>query len=148
MKKLSLFAATLMVFAVASLQATRAETMNFGDAVALWANACKADVTTKCKGIRVGGNRLGQCIQSKASQRCKEATALFNANMEARFQAQKDAPRLCASSVKRLCSNFKPGSARVLRCMMRPANFRAANVPCKNALSNAGWLDEISIRRN
>lgn len=148
MKKLSLFAATLMVFAVASLQASRAETVNFGDAVALWAKACQADVTKHCKGIRVGGSRLGQCIQSKASQTCKEATALFNANMNARFQAQKDAPRLCASTAKRLCSNFKAGSARVLRCLMRPANFRAANVSCKTALSNAGWLDEISIRRN
>ena len=148
MKKLSLFAAALMVFGLAGLQSTRAETVNFGDAVALWSNACKADVTRHCKGIRVGDSRLGQCIQSKASQRCKEATALFNANMEARFKAQKEAPRLCASSVKRLCSNFKAGSARVLRCMMRPANFRAANVSCKNALSNAGWLDEISVRRN
>ena len=148
MKKYALPLVTCLSLLIGSMNAAGAQTLNFGDAVRLWAQSCGTDVENYCKGIRPGGNRLGQCLMANASPQCQQATRDFQSNMDARFAAQAQAPRLCAASVKRLCSNFKGGQARILRCMMRPVNFRKANVSCKNALINAGWLDEVSIRSN
>lgn len=135
----------LFVTATAS-QTVNAQTLNLGDAVEIWAQNCGDDVKKHCKGVRPGANRLGRCLQAKASTQCRRATAAFLLNMDARFAAQAKAPELCKASVKRLCSNYNAGQARILRCLMRPVNFKKANASCKTALINAGWLDEISIR--
>jgi hypothetical protein len=146
MKKLTLSIGTCLLLMSAGVQNAGAQTLNFGDAVAQWSQACAADIDAHCKGINPGGGRLNQCIQANASLQCKQATAAFQMNMDARFAAQSAAPEMCRGSVKRLCSNFKEGQARVLRCLMRRENFRKADSRCKDALANAGWLDEISIR--
>jgi hypothetical protein len=146
MKKFILTIGTCLMFMTTGVLSVGAQTMSFGDSVDLWAQACKADINSQCKGIRPGGGKLAQCLQGKASQKCQQATAAFQVNMAARFSAQSAAPTMCKASIKRTCSNFKGGQARILRCLIRPANFKKANKNCKQALVNAGWLDEISTR--
>ncbi|MBL4601041.1 MAG: hypothetical protein JKX93_18925 [Rhizobiaceae bacterium] len=129
-------------------QPSFAQTMSFGDAVAGWAQACGGDVGKFCKGVRPGSNQMVSCLAGKGSQICKKATVAFKVNMDARFAAQAAAPKLCGNDAKRLCSGVKSGRARLLRCIMRKENFRAASRPCKNALQSAGWLDNISKKVN
>lgn len=134
----------LLVFSQPGLS----QTISFGDSVAGWAKACGKDVDKFCKGIRPGKNRLASCLAAKASASCKNATGAFKANMDARFAAQAKAPKICKNDIKRLCSGFRKGQARVLRCMLRKENYRAATVPCKNTIKAAGWLDTISKKVN
>jgi len=124
------------------------QTISFGDAVAGWAQVCGKDVKRHCKGVRPGNNRLASCLASKASPACQNATVAFRTNMDARFAAQAKAPKICKNDIKRFCSGFRGGQARVLRCLLRKDNFRAASRPCKNTLRAAGWLDTISKRAN
>jgi hypothetical protein len=138
------FTALLVSFALPA----NSQTMSFGDAVGVWVVACGSDVDQHCKGIKPGGGQLTKCLAGKASPICQQATSAFIANMDTRFAAQKEAQRICRNDVQRLCSNFRKGRARVLRCLMRKDNFRAASRPCKNTLQTAGWLDTISKSAN
>jgi hypothetical protein len=132
----------------ASVQSGFSQTMSLGDAVEVWALACGKDVKTYCKGIKPGSERLTECLIGKASPICQEATTAFQINMNARFQAQAQAEKICRNDVKRLCPGFREGQARILRCLLRPDKFRAASVPCKNTLQAAGWLDQVSNKAN
>ena len=143
MKTKELALAALLVVAPAT---AKGETMNFGDAVALWARACGEAVETSCKGIRPGAGRLAECLQANASSQCQAATSAFGANMDARFAAQNNAASACRQDVERLCAGFQQGKARILRCLMRPDKFRAATPQCKNTLEAAGWLDQVSVK--
>jgi len=133
-------------FLIGGLSSAVSQTVSLGDAVAVWAGACGADVETQCKGMNPGGGKLVGCLSQSASQACKAATGAFAANLDARFAAQAKAPDICRTDVKRFCSGYNTGGARILRCRMRPDNFRAASIPCKETLSSAGWLDTVSIR--
>jgi hypothetical protein len=138
---------SVLIFLTLS-QIGHSQTISFGDAVADWAQVCGEDVKRHCKGVRPGNNRLASCLAAKASTSCKNATAAFKINMDARFAAQAKAPKICKNDIKRFCSGFRGGQARVLRCLLRKDNFRAASRPCKNTLRAAGWLDTISKRAN
>ncbi len=128
--------------------AASAQTMSLGEAVAEWAAACGADVEKSCSGMNPGAPGFAACIQQNGSPTCQAATSAFNANLQARYAAQAEAPKICRTDVQRFCSNFNAGQARILRCLMRPDNFRAASPMCKKTLESAGWLDTVSIRSN
>lgn len=126
--------------------AVSAQTISFGDATEAWASSCRADVEAHCKTMNPGGGQMAGCLQQNGSPACKAATVAFAANLEARLAAEAKAAEICRSDIKRFCSNFNVGEARVLRCLMQPEHFREASLPCKNTLSEAGWLDQISMR--
>lgn len=135
----------LAVFAVLLFPGVAtASTMNLGDAVVAWSQYCAPDVKSACKGLRPGDGAFLQCLQQKASPQCQTATAAFLSNMDARHKAQASAPGICRSSIQRFCSNFQAGSARILRCLIRPETFKKVDLSCKNAITDAGWLEHIS----
>lgn len=138
-------AATLLI-GTWSVAMASGKTVDLGDAAAAWASACRADVEAHCNTMNPGGGAFASCLQQKGSASCNAATSAFAANLKARLIAGTKAQEVCRSDTQRFCSNFTPGSARVLRCMMQPRNFRAASVPCKDTLAAAGWLDTVSIR--
>lgn len=144
--RVSLPAMALCIFSMVG--AASAQTTSLGEAVAQWAGACEADVEKSCKSLNPGAPGFNACIQQNGSPACQAATAAFSANLQARYAAQAEAPNICRTDVQRFCSNFNAGQARVLRCLMRPDNFRAASPMCKNTLKSAGWLDTVSIRSN
>jgi hypothetical protein len=148
MKKFTAFCIGVAALLLMTAQPGSSQTMSFGDAVEVWALACGKDVDTYCKGVKVGNNAMTDCLAGKASPICQSATAAFIDNMDARFTAQAQAQKICRNDVQRLCSGFRKGQARILRCLMRKANFKAASVPCKKTLQAAGWLDNISRKSN
>ena len=51
-----------------------AETMSFGDAAAMMAKGCGADIVAYCRGVNLDGNRLKECLsrnQDVTSPQCK-----------------------------------------------------------------------------
>lgn len=148
MSKYAISLPAVALFLLGMTSISGAQTVSLGDAVAVWANACGADVEKSCNTMNPGNPGFAGCIQQNGSQACQAATAAFTANLEARFAAQAKAAEACRSDVQRLCSGFQAGDARVLRCLMRPETFRKASRPCKETLATAGWLDTVSIRSN
>jgi hypothetical protein len=140
MMKAVLFGGLLAVSCVPAM----ATTMNLVDAVLQWSQACAPDVKSVCKGLRPGDGAFRECLTQKGSAQCQAASAAFLANMEARFAAQAATPRICKSAINKFCPNFQTGSARVLRCLIKPETFRKIDKSCKTAIGDAGWLEQIS----
>ena len=67
--RILLFAALLAVPSWAA-----AETMSFGDAAAMLAKGCGAEITANCRGVNLDSNRLKECLsrnQDVTSAQCK-----------------------------------------------------------------------------
>ncbi len=143
----AILAALLLAVPLSSQTAT-AQSMSFGEATEVWADACTSDINRHCKGVRPGGDRLTACLAENAGPACSAATRLFQENRNARLAAQANARDACLVDVRRLCSNFREGQARILRCLMRDENFRRVSNKCRETLDTAGWLDTISVRAN
>ena len=121
---------------------TVAQTIGYGEAIRGLTAACGADIEKQCKGVRPGGGAISACLaknSSRISSRCAETFEAAFVLLARRAAAQEAAPKVCAAEAKRLCSNFRPGGARILRCLIREDNIRKVTNKCNQAITDAGW---------
>ncbi len=117
-----------------------AQTISYGEAVGQLTAACGADIEKFCKGVKPGGGRLDACLSKNSiSGACNNRYKAALASLQKRHQAQEAAPKLCAAEIKRLCSNFRQGNARILRCLIRRDNVKKVSNKCNQAITDAGW---------
>ena len=119
-----------------------AQTISYGEAVGQLTAACGADIEKHCKGVKPGGGRMDACLaknSGKISGACNNTYKAALASLQKRHQAQQAAPQLCAAEIKRLCSNFRQGNARILRCLIRQDNVKKVSNKCNQAITDAGW---------
>ncbi len=129
---------------VAATSTSFAQTFSFAEATAGWANACGNDVARHCKVVKTNGDELVLCLTQYASPSCRAATDKFVENRNARLTAQAGAPKHCKADAKRLCSGFKEGQGRILKCLMRGNHYKQMTKNCRSWLRSAGWLDRIT----
>lgn len=118
-----------------------AQTVSYGEAMDKLIAACGADVDKYCKTVRLGGNRIQECLSANpgVSGICKVTMAEVNLSLQKRAAAQAAVPELCKSEAKRLCENFREGRGRILRCLTREENAKNVSKACNTAITNAGW---------
>jgi hypothetical protein len=134
------FAGLAALFVFASPAAS--QTISYTEATQMLIAACGADIEANCKGVKPGGNRIQACLANnagKVSAQCKNTYAAAFADLTKRAQAQAAVPELCKHDVRRFCSNFRAGSARILRCLIRSDNVRRVSRRCNQAITDAGW---------
>jgi len=139
-KRVQFLASALIVLSVGS--SGSAETIGYGDAMGLLIGACSADVEANCSDVRLGSGRIEACLQQNVSRLSPNCVATYNevvGLLNQRAAAQEAAPKLCESDAKRLCSNFREGRARILRCLIREDNVRKVSNACNKAITDAGW---------
>ncbi|BCJ90994.1 hypothetical protein IZ6_17290 [Terrihabitans soli] len=139
MPKLKTLIAAMLFCAVAA--PVMAQTISYGEAIDKLVAACGADVDKYCKDVRLGGNRIQDCLSANAgvSGICKVTLNEVNELLQKRAAAQAAVPQLCKSEAKRLCENFREGRGRILRCLTREENARNVSKECNTAITNAGW---------
>ncbi len=119
-----------------------AQTISYGEAVGQLTAACGADIEKYCKGVKPGAGRMDACLAKNAgkiSGTCNQTYKVALASLQKRAAAQEAAPKLCAAEIKRLCSNFRQGNARILRCLIRVDNVKKVSNKCNQAITDAGW---------
>jgi hypothetical protein len=119
-----------------------AETIGYGDAMGVLIGACGADVEANCADVRLGGDRIQACLQQNASRLSPNCVTTYNqvvGLLQQRALAQEAVPNLCEADAKRLCSDFREGRARILRCLIREDNTRKVSNACNQAITDAGW---------
>ena len=138
MSKLGILTAALIC---AAASPALAQTISYGEAMDKLIAACGADVDKYCKDVRLGGNRIQDCLSANpgVSGICKVTLDEVNALLQKRAEAQAAVPELCKSEAKRLCENFREGRGRILRCLTREENARNVSKACNTAITNAGW---------
>jgi len=139
-RKIGLLAASV-VFICAGLSAS-AQTVGYGDSMKFLIDACGADVQKLCANVRIGSGRIEECLQTNVSRLSPNCVSTWNTvvqQLQTRAAAQDAVPQLCAADAKRLCSNFRAGRARILRCLIREDNTRKVSNACNKAINDAGW---------
>ncbi|MBR1125313.1 hypothetical protein JQ628_27590 [Bradyrhizobium lablabi] len=129
-----LFAALL---AVPSLAA--AETMSFGDAAAMLAKNCAAEITANCRGVNLYTDRMKECLsrnQDVASPQCK---ANYLASFEAiqkRIAARVTVANACTREIVKICGGSTKETSRSVPCLI---TAQGVSRNCTQAMVDAGY---------
>lgn len=73
-----------------------------------FAQACKADTETLCKGVQPGQGRIMRCLSEHNDRLSGECRAKIS-------EAQSHYP--CMKDMERLCKDVRPGEGRMAECM-------------------------------
>ena len=141
MKSLKIAVFCSVVFLFPAAHVAQAQTIGYGEAIAQLTAACGADIEKFCKGVKPGGGRIDACLakNSGVSAGCRQTYAAALASLQKRAQAQEAVQQVCRADAARLCSNFREGQARILRCLIRSENVRRVTNRCNQAITDAGW---------
>jgi len=133
-------AAVCAALCLATASSGQAETVGYGEAIRGLTAACGADIEKHCKGVKPGGGAISACLaKNSVSAKCASTFEAAFVLLTVRAAAQEAAPQICAADAKRLCSNFRQGGARILRCLIRRDNLRKVSNQCNQAITDAGW---------
>ena len=132
--RILLFAALLAVPSWAA-----AETMSFGDAAAMLAKGCGAEITANCRGVNFYTDRMKECLsrnQDVASPQCK--TDFFQ-NFDAiqkRIAARVTVANACTREIVKLCGGSTKETSKSVPCLM---TAKGVSRNCTQALGDAGY---------
>lgn len=139
-RKVCILTSTLFI-ACGGVSAT-AQTVGYGDSMGFLIEACGADVEAHCASVRLGSGRIEACLQQNVSRLSENCVTTYNAvvqQLQVRAAAQEAVPKICEADARRLCSDFREGRARILRCLIREDNTRKVSNACNKAITDAGW---------
>jgi hypothetical protein len=98
-----------------------------------FAEACKADAETLCKGVQHGQGRIMRCLvehKDKLSGGCREKIA----------EAQSRHP--CMNDMERLCKNVQPGEGHMAQCMKQHQAELSSECKAHQGQMHKGQKDE------
>ena len=139
----ALLATALMATAVpACAQTARigsAEKMTFGDAAALVAQSCGADIEANCRGVNFDANRLRECLSRNAdviSAQCRtDYLRAFDA-IQKRIGARVAVANACSREIVKLCNGSTKETSRSIGCL---TTAKGVSRNCNQAMDDAGY---------
>jgi hypothetical protein len=126
-----------VLLAVPSLAA--AETMSFGDATAMLAKACGADITANCRGVNLDSNRLKECLsrnQDVTSPQCKATYLQALDAIAKRIAARVTVANACTREIVKICHGSTRETSKSVPCLTTASGVSRN---CTQAISDAGY---------
>ena len=116
-----------------------AQTMSFGDAAAMLARGCGAEITANCRGVNLDSNRLKECLsrnQDVTSPQCK-ATYLqaFDA-IQKRIAARVTVANACTREIVKICQGSTKETSKSVPCLVTASGVSRN---CAQAIADAGY---------
>jgi hypothetical protein len=131
------------VFLLAALLAApswaAAETMSFGDAAAMLAKGCGADITTNCRGVNLDASRLKECLsrnQDVTSAQCKSAYLQALDAIQKRIAARVTVANACTREIVKLCHGSTKETSKSVPCLVTASGVSRN---CTQAMTDAGY---------
>jgi hypothetical protein len=147
----SLFAAwlatALAAMAVTTADPARAQTarvgsaekMTFGDAAALVAQSCGADIEANCRGVNLDANRLRECLSRNTdviSAQCRtDYLRAFDA-IQKRILARVAVANACTREIVKLCNGSTKETSKSVPCL---TTAHGVSRNCTQAMDDAGY---------
>jgi hypothetical protein len=129
----------LFVVALAAPQLAAAETMSFGDAAAMLAKNCAAEITANCRGVNFYADRMKECLsrnQDVASPQCKaNYLATFDA-IQKRIAARVAVANACTREIVKICHGSTKETSKAVPCLM---TAQGVSRNCTQAMVDAGY---------
>jgi hypothetical protein len=141
--RILIFSAVLAAAPVASAQTARvgsvAQRMNFGDASALLAQSCGAEIDANCRGVNFDANRLRECLSRNTdalSPQCRAGYLRAFDAIQKRIAARVSVANTCGHEIVKLCNGSTKETSKSIPCLI--AN-RDVSRNCIQAMDNAGY---------
>jgi hypothetical protein len=132
----------LMSPSLASAQAMRvnsAKVMSYGDAAALLAKSCGADIEANCRGVNLDATRLRECLSRNTdvvSAQCKaDYLGVFD-TIQKRINARVTVANACTREIVKLCNGSTKETSKSIPCLM---TARGVTRNCLQAMDDAGY---------
>ena len=132
--RILLFAALLAVPSWAA-----AETMSFGDAAAMLAKGCGAEITANCRGVNLDSSRLKECLsrnQDVTSAQCKATYLQALDAIQKRIAARVTVANACTREIVKLCHGSTKETSKSVPCLM---TAKGVSRNCTQAMVDAGY---------
>ncbi|MES1148445.1 MAG: hypothetical protein ABUL53_04620 [Bradyrhizobium guangdongense] len=136
------FAALVATAPVASAQTARVgapEKLTFGDASALLAQSCGAEIDANCRGVNFDANRLRECLSRNAdvvSPECRSGyLRAFNA-IQKRIAARVAVANACGREIVKLCNGSTKETSKSIPCLIGNSGVSRN---CLQAMDDAGY---------
>jgi Zn-finger nucleic acid-binding protein len=131
-----LFAAVIAAAPVAS-----AETMSFGDAAAMLAASCAADIEANCRGVNLDAGRLRECLSRNRDALSPQCRTDFLKSFDAiqkRVAARATVANACRREIVKLCAGSTAKASKSIPCLTS-SSTQGVSAQCKGAMSDAGY---------
>ena len=116
-----------------------AEKMTFGDAAALVAQSCGADIEANCRGVNLDANRLRECLSRNndvISAQCKaDYLRAFDA-IQKRILARVGVANACTREIVKLCNGSTKETSKSIPCL---TTAHGVSRNCIQAMDDAGY---------
>ena len=131
------------IFLIAALLAAPswavAETMSFGDAVAMLAKGCGTEITSYCRGVNLDSNRLKECLsrnQDVTSAQCKATYLQVFDAIQKRIAARVTVANACTREIVKTCHGSTKETSKSVPCLMTASGVSRN---CTQAMTDAGY---------
>jgi len=132
-----MFLAAAALLAAPSLAA--AETMSFGDAVAMLAKGCGTDIVSYCRGVNLDASRLKECLsrnQDVTSAQCKATYLQAMDAIQKRVAARVTVANACSREIVKICRGSTKETSKSVPCLMTASGVSRN---CTQAMVDAGY---------
>ena len=129
----------LFVALLAAPSLAVAETMSFGDAVAMLAKGCGTEITSYCRGVNLDSTRLKECLsrnQDVTSPTCKSTYLQAVDAINKRIAARVTVANACTREIVKLCHGSTKETSKSVPCLMTASGVSRN---CTQAMSDAGY---------
>lgn len=116
-----------------------AETMSFGDASALIAASCGADIVANCRGVNLDSARLKECLsrnQDVISPACKDNYLKAFDAIQKRIAARMTVANACAHEIVKVCAGTTKETSKSIPCL---TTANGVSARCQQAIGDAGY---------
>ena len=97
--------------------------------------SCDEDLKQYCSAVTPGGGRLVYCLEAfedKISAKCAFDLGEVESDLQATTEGLKEAVRICAGDIQKLCGSTQPGEGRIAACLA--ANRSSVSAVCVDAV--------------
>jgi hypothetical protein len=132
-------ASILFIVALVAPSLAAAETMSFGDAAALLAKSCGAEITANCRGVSFDANRLKECLsrnQDALSPQCRSDYLRGFDAIQKRVAARTTVANACAREIVKLCAGSTRETSKSVPCL---TTTQGVSRNCLQAIDDAGY---------
>src|SRR5689334_25285713 len=129
----------LFVLALAAPSLAAAETMSFGDAAAMLAKSCSAEISANCRGVNLDADRLKECLsrnQDVASPQCKANFLVPFDQIQKRIAARVTVAGACRLEIIKLCHGSTKETSKSVPCLL---TAKGVSRNCTQATIDAGY---------
>jgi hypothetical protein len=127
---------------LASAQAMRvnaAQNMTYGDAAALLAKSCGAEIQANCRGVNLDTTRLRECLSRNTdalSPQCKENYLGAIDAIQKRINARVAVANACTREIVKLCNGSTKETSKAVPCL---TTTKGVSRNCTQAMDEAGY---------